>query len=75
MRNCGIQQKLNDRNVKISNINQHVQISSTIKLIFDDITKEIVHWHFVRMKGREVVFIMKSIVFHELSKDMGLFED
>jgi len=29
----------------------------------------------VRMEGGEVVFIMKSIILHELSKDMGLFED
>jgi len=35
--------------------------------------KEILHWHFVRMEGGQVVFIMKSIVPHELSKDMGLF--
>jgi len=27
------------------------------------------------MEGGEIVFIMKSIVPHELSKDMGLFKD
>jgi len=36
------------------------------KLIFDDIAKEILHRHFVRMK---------PIVLHEFLKDMGLFED
>jgi len=37
--------------------------------------KEILHWQFVRMEVGEVVFIMKSIVPHEPSKDMGLFSD
>jgi len=27
------------------------------------------------MEGGEVVFVMKPIVPHELSKDMGLFQD
>jgi len=42
--------------------------------MFDDVVKDILHWHFERIEDREVVFIMKTIVLHELSKDMVLFE-
>jgi len=35
----------------------------------------LLHWHLVKMKDGEVVFIMKFVVYHESSKGMGLFED
>jgi len=65
---------------KMSNVSKKVQckaqIPSTIKNFFDGNINEFLHWHSVRMKDGEVVFIMKSIVCHEPSKDiMGWFED
>jgi len=39
--------------------------------IFDGKMKALLHGYFLGMKGREVIFIMKSIVHHEYSKGMG----